>query len=108
MKIGIDHNEKSDKAIVALKEVYDPEIGLNVVDLGLIYRIDLDEESRTVKVTMTLTTQYCPMGESIVENVYGAMQEVFDDYETEVELTFDPPWNSDMITEAGIEFLQGF
>ena len=69
MNIITNDKEKSAQAIDGLKNVIDPEIGLNVVDLGLIYQIDFDEAEKKVYCTMTLTTQFCPMGESISTGV---------------------------------------
>ncbi|HRF19054.1 MAG TPA: metal-sulfur cluster assembly factor, partial [Chitinophagaceae bacterium] len=77
-------------ALEALEQVVDPEIGLNVVDLGLIYQLDFDEEHKKIFVTMTLTTQFCPMGESIVDGVTQALQQTFPDDTIQVDLTFDP------------------
>lgn len=64
-------------ALAALEQVVDPEIGLNVVDLGLIYQLDFDEEHKKIFVTMTLTTQFCPMGESITAAVKRVMEHTF-------------------------------
>lgn len=96
---------KCDIALEALKDVIDPEIGLNVVDLGLIYQINFDEENSRIKCVFTLTTQFCPMGESITEAVKRALENAFPQMEVALELTFDPAWNQEMISEAGINFL---
>lgn len=93
------------RAIDGLKNVMDPEIGLNVVDLGLIYQIDFDEAEKKVYCTMTLTTQFCPMGESISIGVTNALEQTFPDFEIEVNVIFNPPWNSEKISEEGREFL---
>ena len=77
----------------------------NVVDLGLIYQIDFDEPSKKIYCSMTLTTQFCPMGESITGGVRNALQNIFTDDAIEVELTFDPPWNHELISEEGQLFL---
>ncbi|MBS1614496.1 MAG: metal-sulfur cluster assembly factor [Bacteroidetes bacterium] len=92
-------------ATTGLYNVYDPEIGLNVVDLGLIYQIDFDEAAKQIHATMTLTTQFCPMGDSIVSNVIQSLGESFSDFEPHVYLTFEPPWSHNRISEAGQEFL---
>jgi metal-sulfur cluster biosynthetic enzyme len=92
-------------ALIALQNVYDPEIGLNVVDLGLIYQLDFDEELKKIFCTMTLTTQYCPMGENITDGVKTSLKETFRGYEIELNLTFNPAWNYEMISEEGKEFL---
>ena len=105
MNIETNNNIKSTIAQSALMHVIDPEIGLNVVDLGLIYSIRFDEEKNLVHVLMTLTTQFCPMGESITSNVEEAVRNSFPGQDVLVELTFDPPWSSERISEEGQEFL---
>ena len=74
MNVITNNNIKSTIALAALQNVIDPEIGLNVADLGLIYQIDFDEPGKKIITTMTLTTQFCPMGESITDGVTQAMQ----------------------------------
>lgn len=100
-----NNTEKCSIALEALKDVYDPEIGLDVVSLGLIYQIDFDEEQKMVFVSMTLTTQFCPMGESIQSNVTEAVQASYPGYGVHVDLTFNPPWSYDRISEEGRAFL---
>lgn len=92
-------------ALAALEQVVDPEIGLNVVDLGLIYQLDFGEEHKKIFVTMTLTTQFCPMGESITAAVKRVMEHTFPGEEVRVELSFDPPWSHERISEEGKHFL---
>ncbi|HMN33088.1 MAG: metal-sulfur cluster assembly factor [Chitinophagaceae bacterium] len=98
-------NIKCNIALTALYDVIDPEIGLNVVDLGLIYEINFDETAQRIKTDMTLTTQFCPMGDSIVGNVTQSLQDAFPAWEIVVNLTFDPPWNYSRISPDGQEFL---
>ncbi|HTO15546.1 MAG TPA: metal-sulfur cluster assembly factor [Edaphocola sp.] len=96
------------KCSIALSDLYnviDPEIGLNVVDLGLIYRIDFEEKDRKVDVEMTLTTQFCPMGESITSNVNQSVSNSFPEWEVGVNLTFEPAWDFSMISPEGQEYL---
>jgi len=83
----------------ALRQVIDPEIGCNLVDLGLIYKIAI-EDSR-VKVTMTLTTPGCPMHESLCQGVQMAVLNLEGVDDAQVELVWDPPWHPAMMTEAG-------
>ncbi len=81
----------------ALREIYDPELHYNIVDLGLVYDVDIADGD--VHVLMTLTTPACPIGPMIVEQVQellGLMPGVKD---VDVEFTFDPPWGPDMMTE---------
>lgn len=105
MNVITNNNIKCTVALAALQNVMDPEIGLNVVDLGLIYQLDFDEESKKIYCNMTLTTQFCPMGESITDGVKNALQNIFSDDAIEVDLTFDPPWNYELISEEGKFFL---
>ncbi len=79
----------------ALREVYDPEIPLNVVDLGMIY--DASINGKKISVLMTLTSPMCPMGSYIQMLVEQALEKSFKGYELEVKLTFDPPWTPDRI-----------
>lgn len=92
-------------AINVLRSIEDPEIGLNIIDLGLVYQIDFDEEAKKIFCTMTLTTQFCPMGESILNTVKLSLEKFFSDFTAEVYLTFEPSWSSDRISELGRIFL---
>lgn len=105
MSIMTNNPAKCELASVRLKEVDDPEIGLNVVDLGLIYELNFMEADKQILCNMTLTTQFCPMGESIVDHVQQALQEVFPDHVVHLNLTFEPRWNREFISEEGLQFL---
>jgi metal-sulfur cluster biosynthetic enzyme len=105
IKIITNDNEKTAKAIEALKFVMDPEIGLNVADLGLIYQIDFDETEKKVFCTHTLTTQFCPMGDAIQSGVINALEETFKGYEIIAKVVFEPHWNAEMISDDGRDFL---
>jgi metal-sulfur cluster biosynthetic enzyme len=96
---------KLEQALRALKFVDDPEIGLNVVDLGLIYQIDFDENNSTLYCSHSLTTQFCPMGETINTGITNALQQTFPAYKVVTKITFDPPWSAKKISEEGSEFL---
>ncbi len=88
----------SDDIIAALKTVYDPEIPADIFELGLIYKIDI-EDDRMVKIVMTLTAPGCPVAGEMpgwVENAVGAVEGVSG---VQVELTFDPPWSADRMSE---------
>ena len=79
----------------ALKSVKDPDLGLDLVVLGLIYEIEIEENH--VKATMSLTSPFCPVAGEMVENVKTAIEEMEEVEAVEVELTFDPPWTPDRI-----------
>ncbi len=81
-----------------LKEVYDPEIGINVVDLGLVYDADVSE-SGDVLVTMTLTSLGCPLGPVIMQEVTGALKGLPGIGDIDVKLVWSPPWTPDMMSE---------
>jgi len=82
-----------------LREVIDPELGCNIVDLGLIYHIAI--EGSKVSVVMTLTTPGCPMHESIRWGAQNALLNLAGVSDADVEVTWDPPWNPSLMTEAG-------
>lgn len=96
---------KCNLALTGLYDVDDPEIGLNVVDLGLIYQVNFDEAEKQVEAVMTLTTQFCPMGESIRDNVNRSLTTSFPEWKVIVNLTFNPPWDHSKISPEGREFL---
>lgn len=106
MHVTTNNNLQCILALNNLKSVYDPEIGLNVVDLGLIYRIEFLEDQKLINIDMTLTTQFCPMGESIIDDVNRVMADTFKQFSVQVNLIFEPPWNHKMISEEGQEFLK--
>ena len=88
----------TDDIVSALKTVYDPEIPADIYELGLVYKIDI-EDDRTVKIQMTLTAPGCPVAGEMpgwVQNAVGAVEGVSD---VEVEMTFDPPWTPDRMSE---------
>ena len=82
-----------------LKSCYDPEIPFNIVDLGLVYALDLSDEG-DVKVRMTLTSPGCPVGPWLTDEVRDACLGVEGVKRVEVEIVFDPPWNPTMMSES--------
>jgi metal-sulfur cluster biosynthetic enzyme len=88
----------------ALKGVYDPEIPVNVVDLGLIYGVEVDDQN-SVNITMSLTSAGCGMGPFIAQQAEWAVAEIEGVKDVEVEIVFDPPWSPDLITEDGKKLL---
>lgn len=95
---------KTEQQIVAaLKGIFDPEIPVNIYDLGLIYEIDFTPAG-TAHVTMTLTAPNCPVADSLVEDVRGAVAGVEGVSEVDLTLTFEPPWDKSMLSdEAKLE-----
>ena len=87
-----------DNIIKVLREIYDPEIPVNVYDLGLIYEIDVDDENR-VKIVMTLTTPNCPIADDILAEIQHKVEALEEVTEVNLKLTFDPPWDESNLTE---------
>ncbi len=87
-----------DEVTEAMRDVVDPEIGINIVDLGLVYEADI-EESGDVLVTMTLTSLGCPLGPVIVQEVQGALKDMPGIGEVDVKLVWSPAWSPEMMSE---------
>ncbi len=83
----------------ALHECYDPEIPVNIVDLGLVYNIEINNETGFVGVTMTLTSMGCPLAGEVISEVEMRVEQVENVKSCKVEMTFDPPWSTDKMTE---------
>ena len=89
-----------------LKYIIDPEIGINIVDLGLVYKVSLEEEDK-LHIELTLTTPGCPMSGTIKTAVEQILLKRFPDLEIIVELVWLPMWTTDMISEEGMKQLNG-
>ena len=85
----------------ALKTVYDPEIPVNIFDLGLIYEVDVDD-NRKATVTMTLTAPNCPMADQTLEETHDKVAAVAGVTEAVINLTFDPPWDKSRMSEEAM------
>lgn len=92
--------DKKDEVVSALKEVYDPEIPVNIVDLGLVYRVEFKSDTK-VEIDMTLTSMGCPVGPEMVETVKQTALMVDGVEEAEVNLVWRPAWNPTRATEEG-------
>mgnify|MGYP003513667770 CR=1 FL=1 len=88
-----------ERIIEALKTVYDPEIPVNIYDLGLIYRIEVKTEEKALEVDMTLTAPNCPAADFIVEDVRQKLECIGGLDRVDVNLVFEPEWTKDMMTE---------
>jgi FeS assembly SUF system protein len=84
--------------VAALKTVYDPELPVNVYDLGLIYKIDVNEKF-DVDIDMTLTAPNCPMVDQLIEDIRKAVQSVENTRGVSINIVFDPPWSKDMLSD---------
>ena len=92
-----------DEVIKVLKNIYDPEIPLNIWDLGLVYEVDADDDAN-VKIRMTLTAPNCPMADDILREVRDKVEAVEGVKSVDLKLTFDPPWDESNLTdEARLE-----
>ncbi len=92
-------SEKLENEIIeAIKKVYDPEIPVNIYELGLIYKIDIQEDGN-VEITMTLTSPFCPVAGSMPKEVAARASEVDGVKKANVELVFEPPWSMDLMSD---------
>jgi metal-sulfur cluster biosynthetic enzyme len=89
----------------ALRQVEDPELGMDVVDLGLVYEVDVEDS--TAKVIYSLTSMGCPAGPLIAQDIDSAIRQVEGIEDVELELTFDPPWTPDRMSDDA-KFILGF
>lgn len=97
-KMNNEFLQTEEKIVTMLKTVYDPEIPVNIYDLGLIYKVDIDEE-HNVRIDMTLTAPNCPAADFILEDVRQKIESIDGVKSVEVNLVFEPEWDRDMMTE---------
>lgn len=100
-------NSLRDQVWEILHDVYDPEIPLNIADLGLIYDLQVSEQGE-VSIRMTLTSPGCPIGDMIAEEIRDRVMSLPGVQEVQVEFTFDPLWTPERISEEGREALRAF
>jgi FeS assembly SUF system protein len=93
-------NDLRARVIDALRTVFDPEIPVNIVDLGLIYELDVDEKQRRVHVRLTLTTPGCPVAQTLPATVADVVEQVNGVDKASVVLVWEPPWSKGMMSEA--------
>ena len=91
--------ELKEKVIAEIKKIYDPEIPVNIYELGLIYDVKIEKNSY-VKVKMTLTTPNCPVAESLPKEVKDSIMELPEINDVDLQLVWDPPWDKSMMSEA--------
>jgi FeS assembly SUF system protein len=92
-------SELKEKVILEIKKIYDPEIPVNIYELGLIYNINIDEKNK-VNIDMTLTSPNCPVAESLPNEVKVNVLKVDGVSEVDLKLVWDPPWDKDKMSEA--------
>lgn len=94
----IDKKKICNNIIDLLKEIYDPEIPVNIYELGLIYNVDIDDTSNVI-ITMTLTSPNCPVAESLPEEIKEKISKLNNINNVEINITFEPSWNPEMMSE---------
>ena len=97
----LDKRALEDKIVNVMKTIYDPEIPVDIFELGLIYEIKIDDTAN-VHVLMTLTSPNCPVAESLPQEVQDKVGTVHGVETAKVEITFDPPWDKDMMSEEAM------
>ncbi|MBL4623787.1 MAG: DUF59 domain-containing protein [Flavobacteriales bacterium] len=97
----MDKKQLENTIIEVIKTVYDPEIPVDVFEMGLIYEIKIDEEAN-VQIIMTLASPSCPVAESLPQEVKDKVAGINDVKSAEIELTFEPPWEKDMMSEEAL------
>lgn len=93
------------KVIEALQIVMDPELGINIIDMGLVYSLEVNEEKKRIELDMTLSSPACPMGTSIVNAVENCLAHHFNQYAAFVNLVWEPAWSYERISENGKKLL---
>ncbi len=99
--MGNEFLQLESEIIEVIKTVFDPEIPVNVYDLGLIYEISVEEDGK-VRIVMTLTSPNCPVAESLPEEVHEKVAALEGVKSVDLNLTFDPPWTKDMLSEEAL------
>ena len=94
----MDKRELEDTIVTALKSIYDPEIPVDIFELGLIYEVKIDPENN-VSIDMTLTSPNCPVAESLPKEVEDTVAVIPEVKTAKVDIVFDPPWDKDMMSE---------
>lgn len=90
--------ELENKVVEVLKTIYDPEIPVDVFELGLIYEVKIDKENN-VEIEMTLTSPNCPVAESLPKEIEDKVRDIPEVTSSKVKIVFDPPWDKDMMSE---------
>jgi FeS assembly SUF system protein len=92
-------SELKEKIVAEIKKIYDPEIPVNIYELGLIYRIEIKDENK-IEIDMTLTSPNCPVAESLPNSVKESVQKLSGVEQVDLKLVWNPPWNQDKMSEA--------
>lgn len=100
MENPIEANNTEVEIYDALKTVIDPEIGINIIDLGLVYKIECNEE-KGIQLDVTLSSKGCPMADIILDDIRNTLKEKFPDKKLDIQLVWEPAWSSDFVTPEG-------
>ena len=92
-------SELREKIVTEIKKIYDPEIPINIYELGLIYKIEVEDDKK-VKIEMTLTSPNCPVAESLPKNVKDNILKIDGIEDVDLKIVWDPPWTQDMMSES--------
>lgn len=94
------------QVVEVLGIIIDPELGINIVDMGLLYSADIDEAGKAILVELTLSSKGCPMGAAILGGAENILKSYFPGYIIDVKLVWEPAWSPDFISEEGRQFLE--
>lgn len=97
--------EKENEVFELLKKVIDPELMINIIDLGLIYDVKLEETTNSIEVDLTLTSPGCPLGDVIIEDVEQVIRSKYENATVKINLVWEPMWSLDRLTQEGKETL---
>ena len=100
-------NETEQDILEIIKTVPDPEVNVNIVDLGLIYEVAHNEEDKQINVMMTLSARGCPVGDTILQHVQTVISNMYPGYYVDVDLVWEPQWTPALITDDGRAQLDG-
>jgi metal-sulfur cluster biosynthetic enzyme len=100
MNLFTDKENREIEILQYLKEVIDPELEINIIDMGLVYKINYDERGQ-ITIDLTLSAKNCPMGDVIIKNVEGCLNKHFKDFQIIIKLVWEPQWSKDFLTPAG-------
>jgi len=100
MENPIEENSIGIAIYDTLKTVIDPELGINIIDMGLVYKIEYTEE-KGIEIDVTLSTKGCPMADTIMDDIESTLKRKFPDKKLSIQLVWEPVWNSDYMTPAG-------
>jgi metal-sulfur cluster biosynthetic enzyme len=92
-------SENEDRIYHLLKGVIDPELMVNIIDLGLVYEIFFDEKNQAITIRMTLTSPGCPMGEAIQEDVMQRVKTAYENYDIKIDLVWEPQWSTSFMSD---------